>query len=200
MRRDTLLATHKPEQKWRKANATKIYCRNHGSVSTAMMGPALFTFLALLATCSAQSTSSPCLTEFLCSTVGLFPQCPNACDVGYFRCSGGDINQLVTPSQCDFGLVFDLNFQHPYCVLPSDCPSTPSTGGSTSSTGCLTTFTCTTAGNFPACSTCDPQYFQCTNAGIAGVLTSCNNGLVFNTNSAYPYCVLPSNCPYNPIG
>ncbi|XP_027234561.1 uncharacterized protein [Penaeus vannamei] len=167
-----------------------------------MMVPALFIFLALLNTSLAQSatTASPCLTQFLCSAVGLFPQCPTVCDPGYFRCSAGDINQLVTPSQCDFGLVFDLNLQNPYCILPSDCPTSPTTGSPTSSTGCVSTFTCTAVGNFPACTTCDPKFFQCMTAGGAGILASCSGGLMFNTNSAYPYCVLPSNCPYNPVG
>ncbi|XP_066980826.1 threonine-rich protein-like [Macrobrachium rosenbergii] len=63
---------------------------------------------------------------------------------------------------------------------------------------CVDSLTCPASGFFAQCVTCQPTFFQCTAAGTAGVLRQCSSGLVFNTDPAYPKCVLASNCPYHP--
>ncbi|XP_045600706.2 peritrophin-48-like [Procambarus clarkii] len=66
------------------------------------------------------------------------------------------------------------------------------------STDCVDSLTCTATGAFPKCSSCQQEYFMCSAAGAAGVVQTCMGNYVFNTDPGYPYCILPTNCPYNP--
>ncbi|XP_042856077.1 uncharacterized protein LOC122242757 [Penaeus japonicus] len=113
---------HKPLAGRKGADAKKIHFSEFrmSTVNRVIQVVLLSFFLLDL---SLGQTNSTCPVEFMCLAVGLFPQCTNSCDVGYFRCSQSDLNQLVTPWQCDFGLVFDLNLLNPYCILPSECPT-----------------------------------------------------------------------------
>ncbi|XP_050707548.1 spore coat protein SP70-like [Eriocheir sinensis] len=78
--------------------------------------------------------------------------------------------------------------------------SGPTSGGGTTTTtttgDCVTTFTCPAAGDFPACQTCQPEYFDCAGAGVPGVMTTCPGDNVFNPTPGFGFCALPGNCPY----
>ncbi|XP_071544989.1 uncharacterized protein [Panulirus ornatus] len=73
-----------------------------------------------------------------------------------------------------------------------------STPGVTPTSGCLASLTCTELGYFAQCPTCQHEYFRCTAIGQPAHLQQCTGNLVFNPDPAYPYCVLPTNCPYHP--
>ncbi|KAK4328532.1 hypothetical protein Pmani_001021 [Petrolisthes manimaculis] len=66
-------------------------------------------------------------------------------------------------------------------------------------TDCINSLVCPGAGYFSMCIyTCQPQYFECSAYGATGTILTCGGDLVFNSDPDYPYCVLPSNCPYHP--
>ncbi|XP_071544990.1 peritrophin-44-like isoform X2 [Panulirus ornatus] len=70
--------------------------------------------------------------------------------------------------------------------------------GITPTSGCMASLTCTELGYFPKCTTCQQEYFYCTAVGQPAASEKCSGTLVFNPDPGYPYCVLPSNCPYHP--
>ncbi|KAK7083054.1 hypothetical protein SK128_005619 [Halocaridina rubra] len=69
---------------------------------------------------------------------------------------------------------------------------------SSTSGECINSLTCEGTGFYPKCVSCQPEYFFCESAGLSGVEQKCTGGLVFNPIPDYPYCILPSNCPYTP--
>ncbi|KAK4323952.1 hypothetical protein Pmani_005411 [Petrolisthes manimaculis] len=104
----------------------------------------------------------------------------------------------------------------PVTTTPGQGTTTPGQGTTTPGQGTTTTttttttptttpdcnynqYTCTTSGYFSVCqTTCQPYYYSCSGGGSLGVLQQCSGDLVFNPNPNYPYCILPSNCPYFP--
>uniref|UniRef100_A0A0P4W2G1 Chitin-binding type-2 domain-containing protein n=1 Tax=Scylla olivacea TaxID=85551 RepID=A0A0P4W2G1_SCYOL len=64
--------------------------------------------------------------------------------------------------------------------------------------GCKDSLTCIDAGFFAQCTTCQPGYFQCQGVGQQGILHSCPDGKVFNTNENAPFCISPEICPFFP--
>ncbi|KAK7079460.1 hypothetical protein SK128_025854 [Halocaridina rubra] len=66
--------------------------------------------------------------------------------------------------------------------------------------GCMDTGRiCEEPGFFAKCNTyCVPQYYFCEAAGVTAIVHTCPEGLVFNPNPNYPYCIQESSCPYKP--
>lgn len=89
-------------------------------------------------------------------------------------------------------------------TTPSGGAST-SGGGSTTTSGgvssteppmnCVSSIICQETGLVAACDGCSPDYFSCQEVGQPGISEECAEGLVFNPNPSYPYCVLPTDCP-----
>ncbi|XP_071544982.1 uncharacterized protein [Panulirus ornatus] len=129
---------------------------------------------------------------------------PKDCTKFYVCVEEGPVDENLHFS-CDSGQHFDVTEGH--CVsggtcealCASDTPITTTTTLVTPPSGCQNTFTCTTSGRFPQCATCQPGYFECTAPGQSGILHTCSGNLVFNLDPSYPYCVLPTNCPFSPL-
>ncbi|XP_069970527.1 mucin-2 [Penaeus vannamei] len=60
---------------------------------------------------------------------------------------------------------------------------------------------CSNAGFFAKSNICVGVYTHCYHSGnqMMRATRQCPPGLVFNTVSTYPYCVPPSDCPYDPV-
>ncbi|XP_045600707.2 peritrophin-48-like [Procambarus clarkii] len=154
----------------------------------------------------------------VCCTVSCVPYCqpgivqapdPTDCTKFYICTEEGPVDSSLHFT-CSSGEHFD--YQIGRCVSGSSCTNLCATGSSTTnsavttttphtvppSTDCVDSLTCTAAGAFPKCSSCKQEYFTCSAAGAAGVVHTCTGNYVFNTDPDYPYCILPTNCPYNP--
>ncbi|XP_050707543.1 fibrillin-1-like isoform X3 [Eriocheir sinensis] len=129
---------------------------------------------------------------------GLFYVCEDGVqgypgDDHHYKCGDGHYFN-ITLGNCEEG---DPNSCTTLCEAATGTTTTTPTTPTTPSTGdCVTTFTCPAAGDFPACQTCQPQYFNCAGAGVSGVMTTCPGDSVFNPTPGYGFCVLPANCPY----
>ncbi|XP_047484360.1 mucin-2-like [Penaeus chinensis] len=77
-------------------------------------------------------------------------------------------------------------------------PSVTSTTMETSTAGCVDSLTCTVIGAVAKCNICENEFFYCDTVGQEAGVYSCTGDLVFNPDPAYPFCVLPTNCPYHP--
>ncbi|XP_069178929.1 peritrophin-48-like [Procambarus clarkii] len=150
----------------------------------------------------------------VCCTVSCVPYCqpgivetpdPTDC-TKYYMC---DVEGAVDPNlhfSCKSGEHFD--YQIGRCASGASCTNLCSGGSSTTTTGvttttttstdCVDSLTCVDEGNYPRCSYCQQEYFQCSGAGAQGVPHTCQENYVFNTVPIYPFCILPSNCPYYP--
>ncbi|XP_068219580.1 uncharacterized protein [Palaemon carinicauda] len=83
-------------------------------------------------------------------------------------------------------------------VTTTAADTTTTAPAPTTTSECVDTLTCPAKGFFAQCVTCQPNYFQCSAKDTPGILRQCTGGMVFNTDPAYPRCVLASNCPYHP--
>lgn len=100
--------------------------------------------------------------------------------------------------------IFSSNPPTPSTLTPSpsatltSSPSVTSTTMETSTTVCIDSLVCTVPGAFSKCNTCDKEFFYCDTIGQEADVYTCTGDLVFNPDPAYPFCVLPTNCPYHP--
>nr|XP_027222034.1 keratin-associated protein 16-1-like [Penaeus vannamei] len=148
-----------------------------------------------------------------CTAEGVQIPDPTDCTKYYICVIAGELASEDLHFTCDSGN-FDISLG--YCTDSAECKvmcpggvpgdATTSGGSSVASstpsvtpTGeCQDSLTCTGVGNFAKCITCQPEYFHCSAAGQPGVSQACSGDLVFNPVPSFPYCVLPSNCPYTP--
>ncbi|XP_071544991.1 uncharacterized protein [Panulirus ornatus] len=154
-----------------------------------------------------------------CCEIICVPYCPaDAGDVPdpldctrYYECTAaGLIADDAGHKSCPAGENFDI----PTGKCTADAPCKTLCGGAegttepvdgsvsvtgiTPTSGCLASLTCTELGYFPKCTTCQQEYFHCTAVGQPAATGKCSGTLVFNPDPDFPYCVLPSNCPYHP--
>ncbi|XP_068219585.1 prespore protein Dp87-like [Palaemon carinicauda] len=153
-----------------------------------------------------KTINADCVDTVTCGTEPFVPKCTN-CDPRYFYCP----NPGATPleKECAPGNLFNTDPHYPKCVLADNCPyhppwivsTTPKPPHPTAVTtdgGCVDTIICKSQKFVPKCATCDPRYFYCKQPGASPLEMTCSSGLVFNTDPAYPRCVLSDNCPYHP--
>ncbi|ROT65561.1 peritrophin-44-like protein [Penaeus vannamei] len=114
------------------------------------------------------------------------------------------MTQIADPKNCTNyyiclapGLASEENHFPPSATLTSS-PSVTSTTMETSTTVCIDSLVCTVPGAFSKCNTCDKEFFYCDTIGQEAGVYTCTGDLVFNPDPAYPFCVLPTNCPYHP--
>ncbi|XP_050707549.1 peritrophin-44-like [Eriocheir sinensis] len=115
------------------------------------------------------------------------------------NCEAGDPNSCTTLCDAATGITTTTTTSTVTTSSGGGGGTTPPGGGTTTTTttgDCVTTFTCPAAGDFPACQTCQPEYFDCAGAGVPGVMTTCPGDNVFNPTPNLGFCVLPDNCPY----
>ncbi|XP_045598960.2 uncharacterized protein [Procambarus clarkii] len=123
-----------------------------------------------------------CTKYYLCLRIGL------ATDEDLLSCSSGS-NFDVSTGRCVAGA--------PCNIL---CPDDPDVheGSTTPAPICQDSMMCTVVGLFPKCTLCDPQFFNCRTVGQPATIETCTGSKVFNTDPAYPYCVIPSDCLHHP--
>nr|XP_045600705.1 uncharacterized protein LOC123759616 [Procambarus clarkii] len=153
----------------------------------------------------------------VCCTVSCVPYCqpgivqapdPTDCTKYYICVEEGPVDSSLH-FPCDSGQYFD--YQTGRCLSGTSCTnlcsgeqSTTTTTTTTTphtvppSTDCVESLTCEGSGNFAKCSSCQQEYFHCTAGGAQGILSKCSENLVFNPDPDYPFCILPSTCPYHP--
>ncbi|CAL4073480.1 unnamed protein product [Meganyctiphanes norvegica] len=59
-------------------------------------------------------------------------------------------------------------------------------------------FKCPRYGYFAKCNYCTSSYYSCSKSGANPHEGHCSGSLVFNPDSAYPYCITQDNCPFHP--
>nr|XP_053632545.1 uncharacterized protein LOC128688646 [Cherax quadricarinatus] len=139
--------------------------------------------------------TTDCTNSIICTEIGYVAKC-HSCKQDYYKCTAVNTEGIV--QTCPGELVFNPDPSYRYCILLADCPTVkPVT--TTTPNDCITSLVCTAVGNFPRCKSCQQEYFHCTTVGAAGIVRQCAENLVFNTVSAFPYCVLPNDCPYQPL-
>ncbi|XP_063599181.1 protein psiA-like [Penaeus indicus] len=77
-------------------------------------------------------------------------------------------------------------------------PSVTSTTTETSTAGCVDSLLCTVIGAVAKCNICEQEFFYCDTVGQEAGVYTCTGDLLFNPDPAFPFCVLPTNCPYHP--
>nr|XP_045598280.1 uncharacterized protein LOC123758204 [Procambarus clarkii] len=121
----------------------------------------------------------------------------------YFICDQTGLAAEEAHKTCASGSNFDLTTGRCVAGAPCNilCGKTTAPGGSTTipTPNCEESMTCTEVGLFPKCTTCDQQFFNCLNIGQSATVQTCPESYVFNTDPAYPYCVLPTDCPHHPL-
>ncbi|XP_042893571.1 multiple epidermal growth factor-like domains protein 10 [Penaeus japonicus] len=147
-----------------------------------------------------------------CDTAGVQIPDPTDCTKYYICIKAGEMASEDFHFTCNSGN-FDVALGR--CSDSAECKvlcpnglppdgATTAAGASTADSSvaptgdCLTSLTCTGTGNFAKCATCQPEYFHCSAAGATGISQMCSGDLVFNPIPSFPYCVLPTNCPYTP--
>lgn len=155
--------------------------------------------------CTTNSATCCDFCSATCDQIGVQIPDPLDCRSYYVCVQTGPANPDYRGT-CDHGQIFDSNLGE--CTAGTTCtplcPSTPTTTTSspiTTTTGssgdkCPNSFKCTQVGNFPRCNFCDKSYFHCSQSSGPGKIQNCPSSTVFNTNSEYPSCILPTNCPY----
>ncbi|KAK4323953.1 hypothetical protein Pmani_005412 [Petrolisthes manimaculis] len=137
--------------------------------------------------------TTDCINSLVCPSAGYFSMCTYTCQPQYFYCSGYGVPATI--QTCIDGNVFNPDPDYPYCILPGNCPGTPTIP----TTDCINSLVCPSAGYFSMCTyTCQPQYFYCSGYGVPATIQTCIDGNVFNPDPDYPYCILPGSCPYFP--
>ncbi|XP_071544678.1 uncharacterized protein [Panulirus ornatus] len=127
----------------------------------------------------------PPLNATTCLHPGSFPKCHHCCpDFIHCQPSASGVGYYPVATRCSGDLVFNTNPRYPVCVRPGQCPS-----------GQAPAVKCETEGNYAACRNCCKHYYHCTRDGRI-LSRTCPASLVFNPLPSYPYCVLPTNCPY----
>ena len=145
-----------------------------------------------------------------CDAEGSVVPDPKDCKKFYICRKEGEVEEILhypCPNNWNFDIQLGECTSTASCTIlctdsgssnSSDSTPTISITTTPSSSGCITSFTCPNEGGFPACTTCQPDYFTCAAANEQGVLAKCPGEKVFNPVSPY-ICISPGNCPFEPV-
>ncbi|XP_069179224.1 peritrophin-48-like [Procambarus clarkii] len=138
----------------------------------------------------------PCAA--FCTNGQLLTRDPYDCHKFYKCVTAGpadETNHLTCTSGSNFDVVADTCLPGAVCDTLCDA-SQPIT--TTATPECKDSMTCTSVGFFPKCTSCDQHYFECEYVNQIATVNTCEGDKVFNPDPAYPHCISPTACPFNP--